>query len=134
MSLVMDDVRFFREICPCQVKSKSMILYSAVSSPPEAPYTSPPWQYIPTPTRLQWEEFSHVAITAVHKDCSLTCTLPLSTGRYSFIQPTQLGCCGENENGQTSQQRQRGFEPGLGTSEYARRRCVICPEETYAEK
>ena len=37
------------------------------------------------------------------------------------------GGCGECGTGMPT-------APGLGTSESARRRCVICPEETYAEK
>ena len=41
------------------------------------------------------------------EDNSLTFPL-LSIARYSFIQLSELGHCGENENAQT-----RGFKPGL---------------------
>ena len=51
--------------------------------------------FIPTPTRLLREEFSHAAIT--HEDDSLTFP-PLSIAMYSFIQLSELGHCGENEN------------------------------------
>ena len=44
--------------------------------------------FIPTPTRLLWEGFSHVAIT--REDNSITFPLP-SIARYSFIQLSELG-------------------------------------------
>ena len=47
----------------------------------------------------------------LHEDYSFTYT-PLSIAWYSFIQLSELGHRGENENAQTSKRQQRGFEPG----------------------
>ena len=55
--------------------------------------------FIPTPTRLLWEAQSHAAITC--EDYSLTFPPP-SLARYSFIQLSDLGHHGENENAQSS--------------------------------
>ena len=38
---------------------------------------------------------------------------PLSRTKYSFVQLSQLGHRGDNENVQASKWQQRGFEPGL---------------------
>ncbi len=88
-----------------------MFLYSAVSSLLDCSkrFTRHPLAdlSVPAPTRLPWEAFSHAAI--MRKDYSLTFP-PLSIARYSFIQLTELGRRGENENAQTLKQQQRGFE------------------------
>ena len=71
-----------------------------------------PWQaclfgspFIQAPTRLLWEAFSHTEITAR--------ILFTHIASYSFVQLSELGHRGENENAQASKQQQRGFEPGL---------------------
>ena len=76
-------------------KGNGMFLYSAVSSPLDRSkrFTFHPLAdlFIPTPT-------SHAAIP--REDYSLTFP-PLSTARYSFMQLSELGHLGENENAQT---------------------------------
>ena len=69
--------------------------------------------FILAPTRLLWEEFSHAAITAWRLFTHIPTAVHAS---HSFIQPSELGCRGENENAQASKQQQRWFEPGLSRS------------------
>ena len=49
------------------------------------------------------------------EDWSLTFP-PMSRARYSFIQLSELGRHGENENAQTSKRYKSGFEPGRSRS------------------
>ena len=76
--------------------SKSMFLDSAVFVELlNALYThSLANMFIPTPTPLLWEEFSHAAITAqtTHSHIST-----ISITKYSIIQLSKLVCCDENE-------------------------------------
>ena len=77
-------------------KCKGMFLYSSVSSPLDSSkrFTSG------TNFSFSGKHSSHTAIT--REDYSLTFP-PLSIVRYSFIQLSELGHRGENENVQTSQ-------------------------------
>ena len=57
-----------------------------------------------------WQAFSDVAI--VSRRLVTHIFPPLSIARFSFIQLSELGHRGENENSEASKQRQqRGFEP-----------------------
>ena len=60
-----------------------------------------PWAnlFIPTPSRILWQHSSHTAVT--RQDCSLIFPSQ-STSMHSFIQLSELGWRGENENAQTS--------------------------------
>ena len=81
-----------------------MFLYSAVSSPlarsKRFTLHPPADLFIPAPTRLLWEAFSHAAYCA---KTSITFS-PLSIARWSFIQLSELGRRGVNESAQTSKQ------------------------------
>ena len=66
--------------------------------------------FIPTPILLLLEAFSHASITV--RNCSLTFP-PLSTARYSFMQLSEVGCHGNNENAIASKLQQRESEPGF---------------------
>ena len=80
---------------------KRMSLYSAVYSPFDRSkrLTLHPLAdlFIPTPTPIPWEAFSHAAITLR----LFTQFPPPSITRYLFIRLSELGRCGENENAQT---------------------------------
>ena len=81
-------IELFCSETPANVNQcKCMFLYGAVSSP---------YLFIPAPTRLFWEEFSHAVIT-VGEDYSLTFP-SLSIAMYSFKQLSERRCRGENEN------------------------------------
>ena len=54
-------------------------------------------------TRLLREAFNHTAITYI--------STTLYIAKYSFIQLSELGHRGENENAKASKQQQGGFEP-----------------------
>ena len=69
----------------CKQQSKGSSLCSAVSSHFLPSLTD---LFIPTPTRLLLEAFSHAAI--MRNDYSLTFP-PLSIARYSFIQQSEQG-------------------------------------------
>ena len=76
-----------------------MLLYSAVSGPLRACYTSPSGKlFSPAPTLFLREAFSHAAIT--REDYSFTFPA-LSIARYLFIQLSELGHRGVNENAKT---------------------------------
>ena len=85
-----------------------MFLHSAVSSTLDC--SKPPILHpladvlIPAPTRLLLEAFSEAAITREYYSLTFP---PLSIARYSFIQPSELGRHGENENTQASKRQQR---------------------------
>ena len=67
---------------------------------------------MPTTTRLLYEAFSHVAIiqrTLLVFTHTSPCTV--YTQVHSFIQLSELGHLGENENVKASKKQQRGFEP-----------------------
>ena len=76
-----------------------------VTSPPDRPVHS-----ILHQLDFSGKHSCHAAIT--REDYSLT-FIPLPIARRSFIQLSELGNCGENENVQTLKQLQRGFEPAL---------------------
>ena len=89
-----------------------MFSYCSVSSPLDGSkgFTLHPLAdlFIPTPTRLLWEAFSHAAL--MRKDFPLTFP-PLSIDRYTFIQLSEQGHRGEDENTKALTQQQTGFEP-----------------------
>ena len=95
------------------LKGNGMFLYSAVSSlldrSKHFTLHYPADLFIPAPTRRLCEAFRHAAIT--REDYSLTFP-PLCIARYSFIQLSELGCPGENENAQTLKWYQRGIQTG----------------------
>ena len=66
--------------------------------------------FIPPPSRLLREVFSHAAITC--EDFSLIFPLPSIIARYSFIQLSGLGRREENENAQISKRYPTGLEHG----------------------
>ena len=86
---------------------KGMLLYSTVSSPLDRSKSFTlflPWQTCSFRHQLgfSWKHSNHVAITCVTVDYSLIFPQVSSIARYSFIQLSELGCRGENENAQTS--------------------------------
>ena len=64
--------------------------------------------FFPTPSRLLWKEFSHTASNA--RRLSTHMFPPLFIDRYSFIQLSELGRRGGNENAHASKLHQKGFK------------------------
>ena len=94
-----------------QCKCKGTFLCSAGFSPWDCSkrFTLHPLAdlFIPTPSGLLWEAFSHVAITA--RRLSI---LIFASAWYSFIQLTELWQRGMNEIAKASKRPQEGSNPG----------------------
>ena len=67
--------------------------------------------FIPTPTRLLWEAFIHATMNVQRPLTRIVS--PLSFARHSFMQLSEPGRRGVNENAQASKWQQLGFEHGL---------------------
>ena len=94
-----------------------MFLYSTVSSPLDrskhfTPHPPPPRQTCSFRHPLDFSGKYSAMQQLLHGDYPLTFP-PLSKARCSFIQLSELGRCGENENAKALKQQQRGVEPGL---------------------
>ena len=97
---------------------KGAFLLSSVSSPWDCSkcFTFHPQAdlFIPTPSRLLWEAFSHATITARRPFVHIsTCAV----ARYSFIQLSELWQCGMNEIAKASKRQQEDSNMGSLNSE-----------------
>ena len=67
--------------------------------------------FVPTPTWLLWEAFTHVVFKPRKQLADISTTLYTHSG--TFIHINEMGRCEDNEHAQTWKKQHRGFETGL---------------------